>query len=108
MFPSISRLLACAVFAYGLPSLVAQEKKELTAPRHLPGGGVADPAGKVGFFPSKAGGIDALELASGKLLWSSKDADRPLVATADRLFAQAGTSNQVRVLVLDTTKQGKI
>src|SRR5258708_6523493 len=83
-----------------------QEKKAAT--QRLPGEGNADPAGKIGFFPGKTGGIDALDLATGKLLWSSIDANRPLVASADRLFAQAGDTNQVRVLVIDTTKQGKL
>lgn len=84
---------------------LTEEKK--ASSQHLPGGGVADPAGKIGYFPSKSGGIDALDLATGKLLWSNKDADRPLAATADRLFAQTGTSNQIRALVLDTSKGGK-
>ena len=85
---------------------LTQEKK--ASPHYLPGGGAADPADKVGFFPNPTGGIDALDLATGKLLWSAIDANRPLVATADRLFAQAGTSNQVRILVFDTTKEGKL
>ena len=85
----------------------AQEKQKLLMPRHLSGGGVADPAGKTGFFPNTSGGIDAIELATGKVLWSSKDAHRPLLATDDRLFVQAGKSNTVRVLALDTSKEGK-
>src|ERR1019366_7100571 len=87
-------------------SAAGQEKQEPQTPRHLPGGGVADPAGKTGFVPNPSGGIDALDLATGKLLWSSKDANRPLFATADRLFAQAGSLNEIRVFVLDT-KEGK-
>jgi hypothetical protein len=82
----------------------AQEK---TVPRHLPGGGVADPAGKSCFFPNTSGGIDALDLGTGNLLWTSKDANRPLLATENRLFAQQGNTNEVRVLVLDSSKEGK-
>jgi hypothetical protein len=84
-------------------SAAGQEKQEPQTPRHLPGGGVADPAGKTGFVPNPSGGIDALDLATGKLLWSSKDANRPLFATADRLFAQ----KQASLIVLDTTQEGK-
>ena len=76
----------------------------------LPGGAVADPDGKVGFVPNTSGGIDALDLASGKLLWDTKEAPRPLLATPDRLFAQAlvrGKANQVRIVVLNTTQKGK-
>ena len=87
--------IACAA-----PAL-AQEKS--IAPRHLPGGGVADPTGKIGFFPNTSGGIDALDLATGKLLWATKDANRPLLATEDRLFAQRQNS----IFILDTTQEGK-
>jgi hypothetical protein len=76
----------------------------------MPSGGVADPAGKVGFFRNPASGIDAIELAGGRVLWSTRDAERPLFATADRLYAQApvlGKPNQVTVVVLDTTHAGK-
>jgi hypothetical protein len=88
----------------------AAAEGKLRAPVVLPGGGVADPAGKVGFVPNTSGGIDALDLATGKLLWDTKEAPRPLLATADRLFAQApvrGKSNQVRLVVLDTAQKGK-
>ena len=63
--------------------LSGQEKKKATPAVLLPGPGVADPAGKVGFFPSTTGGIDALDLANGKLLWTSKDANRPLLAAGN-------------------------
>lgn len=83
---------------------------KLQAPLVLPGGGVADHNGKVGFVPNTSGGIDALDLASGKLLWDTKAAPQPLLATADRLLAQKlvpGKANQVRIVVLDTTQKGK-
>ena len=79
-------------------------------PVALPGGGVADPAGKVGFVPNPGGGIDALDLATGHLLWDTREAPRPLLATADRLFTQAPAGRaayQVWVVVLDTTRKGK-
>jgi hypothetical protein len=87
-----------------------QDQPKAIQPIRLPGPGVADPAGKIGYFPSVSGGIDALDLATGKLLWTSKDAGRPLLATADRLFAHkdvAGKANQFRLVVLDATKGGK-
>ena len=76
----------------------------------LPGGGVADPAAKFGYVPSKGGGIDAIDLGSGKILWTTKEANRPLLATAERLFAQVpvpGKANQVRIVVFDATDKGK-
>jgi hypothetical protein len=76
-----------------------------TAPQVLPGGGVADPAGKVGYVPSTEGGIEALDLATGKVLWSIAGVPQPLLATAERLYAQEpikGKANQVRLAVFDT------
>jgi len=89
------------------PGGSAQEKTKLTAVRALPGNGVADPARRTGFFPNVSGGIDALDLATGKILWSSKEANRPLVATENRLFAQKGNGNQLWVLALDASKEGQ-
>lgn len=82
--------------------------QEMKSARPLPGDGVADPAGKVGFFPNTKAGIDAIDLATGKLLWSSKEGIRPLLAIEGRLFVQKTEKpNQVRVLVLDTKEGGK-
>lgn len=87
----------------------AQDKKAVL-PRQLPGGGVADAAGKWGYVPNPAGGIDALDLTSGKLLWSSPDANHPLLAIDGRLFARKhdpAKPNVVRVVVLDAAQNGK-
>ena len=65
-------------------ALDEEHRPKPVPPVILPGGGVADPAGRSGFFPNTTGGIDALDLASGKLLWQSKDGQGPLLATADR------------------------
>jgi hypothetical protein len=84
------------------PDSLSQEKKLATA-LQLPGNGVPDPLGKTGFFPNTIGGIDALDLATGKVLWSSKEANRPLFATDIRLFAQRGAT----IHVLHTAENGK-
>src|SRR5262249_37735858 len=52
----------------------------------------------------------ALDLATGKRLWQTNAAPRPLLATQDRLFVEArvtGKQHQVRLVVLDTTQEGK-
>jgi hypothetical protein len=100
----LPRLLTCTFFL-GLwlaPDSLGQEKK--IAALRLPGNGVSDSAGKTGFFPNTIGGIDALDLATGKVLWSSKEANRPLVATNNRLFVQKGAA----IHVLDTADKGKL
>jgi len=89
------------------PTFTQDEKPNILAARLLPGEGVTDPKDKVGYFPNTTGGVDALDLATGKLLWSSKDGNRPLLATDTRLFVQAGKTNSVRVYVLNTTEKGK-
>jgi hypothetical protein len=70
--------------------------------------GVADAAGRTGFLANPAGGVDAVDLATGDLLWDSPDARRPLLAADDRLFTWApDKANGLRVVVLDLTHKGK-
>ena len=85
---------------------VAEENKPI-ALHVLPGKGLADAAGKTGFFPNTRGGIDALDLATGKVLWSSKDANLPLITAGTHLYAIKGSGNQLRVIKLDTSKDGE-
>jgi len=93
--------LRCAfavLFTLAFPAVNASAQDK------LPGGGVADPAGKTGFFPGAKGGVDALDLASGKLLWHRDGGNRPLHATINRLFVQKGAA----VEFLDTADNGKL
>jgi len=100
VFPSI-------VLAFVLTTDSISQENKAASLHPLPGDGVADPARKTGFFPNTSGGVDALDLGTGKVLWSSKEANRPLVASENRLFAQKGNGNQLRVVALDTAKEGK-
>jgi hypothetical protein len=68
------------------------------------GVGVPAPSGKVLFLPSATGGVEAVAVYNGKRLREVKDGTRPLLATADRVFAWAevkGKRNQLRVVVLN-------
>jgi hypothetical protein len=108
----ISKLRFAAFFSILLPihlsfNVAAQESKP-SIPHILPGKGIADPFDKTGFFPNTSGGIDALNLATGKVLWSSQKANLPLITTAKHLFALKGSGNQLRVIKLDTVKQGQL
>src|SRR5579872_6390140 len=72
--------------------------------------GVADSAGKVGFVTGESGTVEALELDNGKVLWTSKDATKPLAATGKKLIAEVperGKANAVRIIVLDGAQEGK-
>ena len=82
-----------------------------SAPAHAGGPlpcGVTDPSGRTGFVANAAGGIDALDLATGDVLWSVKCARRPALAEDDRLFAWAPVkANGLRVLAFDPTHDGR-
>jgi hypothetical protein len=95
------------VFAISLVFNVAAQENKPTTLHVLPGQGIADSVGKTGFFPNPSGGIDALNLATGKVLWSSKEANLPLIATQRHLFALKGNGNQLRVIKMDLSKQGQ-
>ncbi len=53
------------------------------------GVGILSPSGKVVFLPSASGGMEAVALFNGKTLWKTKGASKLLLATGDRVFAQA-------------------
>jgi hypothetical protein len=69
-------------------------------------GGVADPTGRTGFLINPQGGIDAVDLVSGDLLWSTTDARRPLLVHADRLIALAVDGDTARIRIFDHTQRG--
>lgn len=78
-------------------------------PLNLPGG-VSDSAGRMGFVSNPEGGIDALDLQTGQLLWSASEALRPLLVFGERLVTQAaepGRTNILRIVVLDISQKGK-
>jgi hypothetical protein len=72
-------------------------------------GGIADAAGKTGYVTNETGGIDAIDLATGDLLWASKEGHRPVFVVGDRLYAEApvqGRANALRLVALDLTAKG--
>ncbi len=72
-------------------------------------GGLADATGRRGFVASAVGGIEAIDLITGHVLWASIEAQVPLLAANDRLYAQAGTKrNRLRVLVYDLNRTGEV
>jgi len=73
-------------------------------------GVVVDLAAERLYMMSPKGGIDAIGLASGNLLWTSKAAGKPLAMFDDQLAAQAegvGGSNSLPIALLDT-KSGRV
>ena len=70
--------------------------------------GVADPGGRTGFVANAHGGIDAVDLATGDLLWDVDGAKRPALAVDDRLYAWAPVDgNGLRVVAFDRAQGGR-
>ena len=104
MLPQSALVSAICLALLGLALPLAATAGEPLTPTLLPGGGLGSPDGSAGYFPAEKGGIEALDLATGKALWASQEANRPLAATGERLYAQAsvaGKANQVRVVALE-------
>jgi hypothetical protein len=104
--------LALVALGFGLPKALfwqSEAPARLLCPEPAPlPGGLADQAGKRGFFANPVGGIDAVDLETGKLLWQSQAASRPLLLLGDQLFVQTRTArNQIRITVLDCSRRGE-
>jgi hypothetical protein len=73
--------------------------------------GVADADGKKGFVANASGGVDALDLESGKPLWTYKDGGKPLAVVGNRVLVQArdkDKGNVLRVVFLDVAEGTKV
>lgn len=89
--------------AVPLASSEAKQKPSIRMPE-----GIADSEGRVGYFASSSDGIEAVDLANGKVLWHTHEAQRPLFLDGDHLLAQAGTKrNRLRILRLDVKRNGE-
>jgi hypothetical protein len=70
--------------------------------------GVADPGGRTGFVANAHGGIDAVDLATGELLWEVSGAKRPALADDDRLFAWVPVKpNGLHIIAFKRTGGGR-
>jgi hypothetical protein len=101
--------LPALMLTWAVGIAAAGDASEIYRPVYLPGG-TADAGGRTGYVTNADGGIDAVNLETGTLLWATKEARRPLVAFADRLAAWApvpGKGHHLRVLVFATADKGK-
>jgi len=99
-----SRLSTAVVFA------AEDHPVEDNTPFAMFPGVIADPKADRLHMMNPQGGIDAVELASGHLLWTSSAAGKPLAVFDDRLAAQAdapGVSRSLPIVFLDT-KNGRV
>jgi hypothetical protein len=71
--------------------------------------GVADASGTTGYVADRAGGILAIDLKSGKVLWSTSAATRPLLVIGSLLAAgESRDPNTLRVVLLDSDRRGEV
>jgi hypothetical protein len=70
--------------------------------------GIVDPTGRAAYVANSHGGIDAVDLQSGELLWETYEAQRPLMVLGSHLLAQAGVKrNRLRILAFDLARHGE-
>jgi hypothetical protein len=107
--PSVLLLLCC--WWPGLQGCAPALHEDLSGePCPIPGG-VADPAEKSAYVMAEDGGIDALDLRTGKLLWQTYTASVPLGIYDHKLLAQTvveGKRNEVKIVVLDPRHEGAV
>jgi len=74
-------------------------------------GVIVDSTRSIAYFMHPQGGIGAIDLSSGRLLWSSSKAAKPLLLHQDLLVAQAelaAPSNLLRIVVLNARDAGAL
>jgi hypothetical protein len=74
-------------------------------------GVIVDEARSLCYLMSVEGGVEALDLLSGKILWTTAAAQKPLLLLDSTLVAQAGPQgpgNLLRLVLLDPTKSGAV
>src|SRR5690348_16302101 len=106
----VIRCLGVAILcgALGGGSIGAQESVGSRADFVLRDGVVIDIGSGSLVVMRPGGGIDALDASTGKLRWTSAEADRPLLAEGGRLLAQVATGDaELAVAVLDIAENGR-
>ncbi len=88
----------------GLPAFVAAPARAARA--DVLGLGILAPSGKVIFLPRAGGGVEAVALFNGKVLWEVKQGPQLLLATDDKVLATApieGKRDRLKVVVFDAS-----
>jgi hypothetical protein len=71
--------------------------------------GVTDPAGRNGFVTNADGGVTALDLRSGSVLWETKMARRPVLVAGERVYASIfDQPGKLRIVGLDIRRHGVV
>lgn len=101
----VAGLLAPGVAAMAQTTQNVQPRKPRAVPA-LHDGVVVDAAAGVAYVMSREGGIDALDLTSGNVLWKNRDAAKPLALAEGTLVAQArpNRNGALALVMLDAQK----
>ncbi len=98
----MTRLLAVALVLAGGAHLVAAD-----GPTPVVGVGLVSVDQTAVFVSARAGGVEALDLTTGKVQWTNKDAGKPVGGSDKLVFAWVGggpkKAHTFRVLALDAT-----
>src|SRR5437879_511904 len=90
-----SRSTWAALIAFLVGELVAHAAHAADpAPGVAIHGGVADSPNKVVYLSDPTAGVVAVDIDTGKLLWESKEAARPVAALGKRVYALAPVKGQ--------------
>jgi hypothetical protein len=112
--PALLALVAAGIYLGGAPgdrrqqvrgAAPAGESREAQPVEPIPfADGVLDPELRTTFVSSPKGGVQAIRLEDGKVLWTNDDcAAQPWLAAGDRLIARGD-----RLVVLDLKNEGKL
>lgn len=69
---------------------------------------LVDPADGVVYVMSQDRGIDVVDLSSGKRVWRTTRADKPLLLSGTLLVAQRDVADRLRIVGLDTADSGAL
>ncbi len=70
-------------------------------------GGVVDEAGRIAYVHGASGGIDAIDLPTGKTRWSDTTAERPLAIVGDHLLVEIVRPDGVHLSVREARPHGR-
>ena len=112
------RLGIVGFLGFCLPSVLgaivlpgAEEVARSEAAFELCPGVVVDPTAATVYAMNPGGGIDAVSVATGELLWSTQEAAKPLALYGDLLIAQAAgsarSSATLEIVLLDALRGGE-
>lgn len=108
MLKTILRSGWALALAAGLlaPGIAMAQKPQKPGVPALHDGVVVDAASGVAYVMSREGGVDALDLTSGNVLWKNRDAAKPLALADGTLVAQArpDRNGALTLVMLDANK----